>query len=125
MQNILVAVDDPTLRDQVRTALKIFPGVRGVPVERERLISLVAGGMVPAAVILDYQRGQSVADPYIEAIRRANPEIHVLACAEKPERSNCNKAKVDLDIFSFIPLPLDPFDLLRRLHRLVEALPAA
>lgn len=125
MQNILVALDDPALRDQVKTALKVFPGIRGVPVERDRLINLVAGGMVPVAVILDYQRGKSGADPYIEAIRRANRDIQVLACAEKPERNHFNKAKMELDIFSFIPLPLDPFDLLRRLHRLVEALPAA
>lgn len=125
MQNILVALEDPALRDQVRTALKVFPGIRGVPVERERLLNLVSGGMVPVAVIVDYQRGKSGADPFIEAIRKINRDIHVLACAERPERNHFNKAKMELDVFSFIPLPLDPFDLLRRLHRLVEALPAA
>lgn len=125
MQNILVALDDPALRDQVKTALKLFPGIRGIPVQRNRLISLVAGGLVPVAVILDYQRGKSGNDPYIEAIRRANADIEVLACAEKPERSQFSKAKRELDIFSFIPLPLDPIDLVRRLHRLREALSPA
>ena len=131
MHNILVGIEDPALRDQVRTALKVFPSIRGAPIQRGLLLDLLSGGGVPAAVIVDYQRGRSGADPFIEAIRAANRDVHVLACAERPERperperNHFNKAKVDLDIFSFIPLPLDPFDLLRRLHRLVEALPAA
>ena len=125
MHNILVGIEDPALRDQVRTALKVFPSVRGAPIQRGLLLDLLSGGGVPAAVIVDYRRGRSGADPFIEAIRAANRDVHVLACAERPERNHFNKAKVDLDIFSFIPLPLDPFDLLRRLHRLVEALPAA
>ena len=125
MHNILVGIEEPSLRDQVRTALKIFPSVRGVPVQRDRLLDLISDGGVPAAVIVDYRRGRSGTDPFIEAIRTANRDVHVLACADRPERNLFNKAKVDLAIFSLIPLPLDPFDLLRRLHRLVEALPAA
>ena len=125
MKNILVGLGDPALRDQMRAALKAFPSVRGVAVERDRLLDLLNSDTAPAAVIVDYQRSRAGADPLIEAIRAANRHIHVLACAERPERSHFNRAKMDLDIFSFIPLPLDPFDLLRRLHRLVEALPAA
>lgn len=125
MRNILVGIEDPALRDQVRTALKIFPSVRGVSVEPDRLLDLISDGEVPAAVIVDYRRGKSGTDPFIEAIREANRNIHILACAERPDRSHLNKAKMDMGVFSFIPLPLDPFTLLRRLHRLVEALSAA
>ncbi len=48
MHNILVGIEEPSLRDQVRTALKIFPSVRGVPVQRDRLLDLISDGVMEA-----------------------------------------------------------------------------
>ena len=123
MHDILVALDDQALVDNVRTALKSFPGVRGVPVARSRLLGLLSGGTPPAAVIVDHRRHRGEVDPLISEIHRLNRRLPVLACGDLPHPSRFSREKRQLDVFSFIPLPLDPFDLLRRLHRLIKALP--
>ncbi|MAG33174.1 MAG: hypothetical protein CL908_20030 [Deltaproteobacteria bacterium] len=125
MRTILVALRDPTLTDQIRTAMRMFPGVHAITVERDQIQSLVQEPDVADALIVDHERGRAGHDPFIAQIRQVNREIKIVAVADRPERNHFNKTKMELDVFSFIALPLDPYDLLRRLHRLMETLQVA
>ena len=125
MHTVLVALEDSVLREQVQSALRAFRGIRAVAVPRERLHEVLREKRGAAqALIVDHQPVCDGEDFFLAEIRSLDRDIRILVVAERPDRLNFNKAKVDLDILSFIPLPLDPFDLLRRLHRLVEKIPA-
>lgn len=122
MQRILIAVEDPALADQIRTGMKQFRNLQGVRVPRTEVLRLVLDPEVAQGVILDHQKEAGGKDAMIQEVRRLNSDIHIMAVAHRPERDQFNKLKVELNVFSFIPLPLEPFDLARRLHRLSNAL---
>lgn len=122
MPTVLVALQDPALRDQIRTALRLFKGIREVTVPRDRLLDLLRDPAVADALILEHQPGRDGNDPFISQIRTLSQSIAIVAVGDRPDRAHFNRAKVELDILSFVPLPLDPFELLHRLHRLSESL---
>ena len=121
----MVALEDLDAVDQVRTALRMFPGVRGVGVPRDEVSAILSGPDAPAAVIVDHRPQKGGDDPFIEDVRAVNKRVRVVACGERPQRRRFHPRKRELDVFSFVPVPLEPFDLLRRLHRLVADLSAA
>ncbi len=125
MKTILVALEDLDAVDQVRTALRMFPGVRGVGVPRDGVSAILSGPDAPAAVIIDHRPEAAGSDPFIEQLRAGNGRVRVVACGERPQRRKFHPKKRELDVFSFVPVPLEPFDLLRRLHRLVADLSVA
>jgi hypothetical protein len=118
MATVLIALQDPTLRDQVRAALRLFPSVRAPHVPRNRVREILTEPGVAEALILDHQPDRDGSDPFIAEIRALDREVAILAVTDQADRHHFNRSKMELDIFSFIPLPLDPFDLLHRLHRL-------
>lgn len=125
MPLVLVALDDPALRDQIQAVFRMFPEVQAITVERDQVPELLRDPDLADAVIVNREKARSGHDPFISNIRSHNRKVKILAVAERPHRERFSRTKLELDVFSFIPLPLDAFDLLRRVHRLVETLHTA
>ena len=119
---VLTAIADSVLADQVRTAVRQCADWRPLLVHPSRLVEALSTDAKPAAVILDHPGQDRDLPHFVEAIRERAPEIEILLLGERTRRKESYRAKLDLGVFSFIPTPLDPFDLARRLHRLRSAL---
>jgi hypothetical protein len=124
MFTVLVSLADPALRDLVRTGIRSFPDLRAVPVPRDELPRLVQDPRV-SALICDWQFDRNQEDSLLRKLRELNDQVEILVAGRRPDRDSFHKTKVDLRVQSFIPLPLDAFDLARRLHRLSYALATA
>lgn len=121
MRTILVCLQDPIIRDQIRTALKLFDKVRAVEIPRARLLEVFHDPQAtPHALIVDHDPMLGGDDPFIAEIRAQNRDVRIIAVADRPERARFNKAKMEMDVCSFIALPLDPIDVLRRIHRVLS-----
>lgn len=103
-------------------AVRNFPDLRPVSVPAEHLLEVLAEDHGAAALLLDYQGTGSKPDPVVAQIREMHPELTILVVGKRAQRERSHRARMEQEIFSFIPLPLDPFDLARRLHRLVGVL---
>ncbi len=120
---ILLCVDPPTIRDQVRCGLKLFQGLRAVDATRDQVTRVLESGEDVDALILSH--GSTMADlkdSFLEKVRAKNKKVAILVLGDLPNRQHFTKTKVELDILSFVPVPLDSFDLARRLHRLLDHL---
>jgi two-component SAPR family response regulator len=114
----MISVADVAIRDQIRTAMKVFPGLRALDVPRERLLTILTESETPDAIILDLDRNLDHRQELLEQVRQANREVPVLVVGDLPSRQYFSRVKVELNVLSFIATPLDQFDLARRLHRL-------
>ncbi len=124
MIRILVSVANSASRDIILTALRNFPGVAAFAVPAHELAGLVLGSRDWDAVILDSGSDRGEAFSLVRDVREANGDIEMVAVTDEVEKDSVNRMKLDHDIFTFIALPIDPFDLLKRLHRLIETLMA-
>jgi hypothetical protein len=120
MLTVLVALRDPIQREHVRAAFRLFPTLRPLTVDRDRVMDYIGDRTLADALILDYEGNRRGDDPVLADIRARNPHIALLVVADRPERAHFNKVKMEHQVLSFVPLPLEPFDLARRLQRLAE-----
>ena len=121
MIKILISLEDKVMTDVVKTAFKQFPNITAYPVPPHKLLELVQEGPYHAVVVdMDNRREQTGGT--VSAIRETNTSIEILTLIEEGQKDRFNRLKVDLDIFSCISLPLDPFELARRIVRLEKHL---
>ena len=120
MKTLLVAVEDANLGDQIRMAVKLFPGTRGRRVPRENLMDWIAEGFIADGIILDYQRDRYGNDGFVSELHRLVPDIPILVLTPSSEKAHLSRAKMDQEIASVITLPLDPHDLISRLERFLS-----
>jgi len=122
MKTVLVALLDPGLGDQIKAGIRNFAGLRPVAVARDQLLEVAGENCNASAVILDHDEKRGHSAELLGRLRHLAPELTILTAGPRAQRESLQRLKLELDIFSFIPLPLDPFDLARRLNRLAEAL---
>ncbi|MEZ6194213.1 MAG: hypothetical protein R3F20_00565 [Planctomycetota bacterium] len=114
---ILLCIEDAPTRDIVETALRQYGDVAVHPVPPDRLARLVSGDEF-AAVFLDLARKHEKAGALVAALREENPRIPVMCLVDRAQRERYNRLKLQHGIFSFVPTPIDAFDLARRIERL-------
>jgi DNA-binding NtrC family response regulator len=118
---ILICLEDAATSDIVDTALRQFDDLVGHAVPADRLANLAASGEF-AAVFIDLERRHEKNGDLAREVRAASPDIELLCLVDRERRERYNRAKLEIKIFSFIPVPLDPFDLVRRIQRLRTSL---
>ncbi len=106
----------------MKTCIRCFAGLRAVTVPVESLIDLLGSDTLAGAVIMDHDGSDPESHERIVQVRRLHKDLLILAAGHRSQRDRLHRLKLELDIFSYIPLPLDPFDLARRLNRLTDAL---
>jgi len=114
MQTVFVALEDPALRDQVKTCIRNFDNLRAVAVPPDRLLDLLREEHHASALIVEFKGTGSKAE--------FDKSLTVLVLGKRTQRERSHRIRMHQDIYSFIPVPLDPFDLARRLARLAEDL---
>lgn len=124
MFKVLVSLDHPVSSDLVCTALAQFPDCSAHPVPPTRLFE-VLGDDRNAAVFIDLERVREAPGTLARRVRAVDPTIEVLCLIPRDERELHNRLKLDLGVFSFVPSPIDAFDLAKRIQRLLEHLRAA
>ena len=117
MKKVLISLEDRRLADVVKTAFKQFPGLAAFPVPPESLVDVLREGGYQA-VVCDLHAGGAPANEFLAEIRETAPDVAILALVDQRQRERFNKVKMDFDIFSCLSLPLDPFELGRRILRL-------
>ena len=121
MHRALIAIEDRLLNDVVKTAFKQSSAIMAHPVPRERLVELVQDPDYHA-VVLDLDGAKKSEVDLAGAVRATNPEIEILALMDREQKERFNRLKVDLGLFAYVLLPLDPFELARRVLRLEKHL---
>ena len=121
MINVLICLNDKTLADVIKTGFQQFPTFKIYTVPPTRLVEVVQRRN-HGAVVLDLGEAQKEGGGLVGAVRDANPEIEIMALGERQQKEKFNRLKVDLNIFTCIGLPLDPFELARRIIRLEKHL---
>ena len=117
MTKVLISLRDSILSDVVKTAFKQFPSLSPHPVPRRELIGLAAEDDVDA-VVVDVEKGEDMGDGIIRRLRDHCPGTEIFVLAESGLRDRMNKLKVSHSIFTVAPMPIDPFDLAKRIARL-------
>ncbi len=117
MINVLICLKDKTLADVVKTGFKQFPEFTAHPVPAHNLVDLVSDGGYHA-VMVDLDEAQKPDGGLIGHVRDTNTNIEIMAIGDRALKEKFNRVKVDHNIFSCIGLPLDPFELARRIVRL-------
>ena len=74
------------------------------------------------AVVVDLENDGDQERTWIAQLRQDCPKVEILALVDQRFKDRLNRLKVELGVFSFVPLPLDPFDLARRIVRLEQHL---
>ncbi|MEE9394498.1 MAG: hypothetical protein V3W41_18545 [Planctomycetota bacterium] len=117
MTKVLIALDDKAMADVIATACRQFETLEPFEVPRNRLFELLDEDKRQATIIhFNYTR--EGCGEFASNIRKMDAEIHILCLLDKDHRDRHNRLKIELGIFSFIPLPVDPFELAKRLQRL-------
>jgi CheY-like chemotaxis protein len=121
MFRALICLEDKLTADVVKTAFKQFPSMTAYPIPRENALEHVGDGQYQVVVVdLD---NDGICDPdFVAELRAANPQIEILALIDRDHKERFNRLKVELGLFSCVPMPLDPFELARRLMRLEKHL---
>lgn len=120
-RQVLICLEDPPTSDIVVTGLRQFTDLVVHAVPAARMADLAASGEFAAAIV-DLERRHERSSDFAREIRAAAPDIALLCLVDRERRERYNRAKLELKIFSFIPSPIDPFDLARRIQRLRAAL---
>lgn len=118
MIKVLISINDKSMVDVIATACRQFPELEPHEVPLPRIFELLGQGNCEAIIVDFYYKGQGIGE-FVKKIREADSSIDILCLLEKDHRDRHNRLKIDLDIFSFIPVPLDAFELAKRLQRLV------
>lgn len=120
-RQILICLEDATTSDVVVTGLRQFQDLVVHAVPAARMADLAASGEFAAAII-DLERKHERSGDFAREIRDASPDIELLCLVDRERRERHNRSKLELRILSFIPSPIDPFDLARRIQRLRSTL---
>ncbi|MCB9832286.1 MAG: hypothetical protein H6807_07400 [Planctomycetes bacterium] len=120
MTKVLISLRDAILSDVVKTAFKNFPTMATYPVPRSRVVGLAAEDDVDA-VVIDIEKGEEHEGGLIDRLRDKAPDVELVVLAEPSLRERMNRLKLSHGIFTVVPLPLDAFDIAKRIVRL-EAL---
>lgn len=118
MHTILIALNDRILADQVRAGVRNFKGFRGLVIAPAELEKALEADPEAAAVLFDHPGRNEELEELVLRLQAEGHPRRLLVVGDRNKRKEAHRAKVELGLFSFIPLPLDPFDLARRLHRL-------
>ena len=122
MTKVLIAVDDKSMSDVIATACRQFESLDPFEIPRNRLFELLGENddeVLATIVHFNYSRESS--GEFARRVREADAEIEILCLLDKDHRDRHNRAKLEIGVFSFIPLPLDAFELMKRLQRLEAA----
>jgi len=118
MEFVFLAIEDPSLRDQVRAGLRMFPNLRPVNLPQDLLPIALRSEPMSGAIILDGDRSRGDLASRMEVVRELQPDLLLLVVGPRGQRERMHRSKLELEIFSHIPTPLEAFDLARRLNRL-------
>jgi len=118
---VLVCLHDKVLTDVVRTAFKQFPSMNAFPVPRSDVLELVREGGYDT-LVLDIEERNANDLELLTRIREIDTTMPIMGLVDEGQKERLNKLKVEQNIFTLIALPLDPFELARRIHRLRETL---
>ena len=75
METVFVALDDPALRDQIKTCIKNFDNLRGVALPPDHLLEVLAGDHNASALILEWRGSGARPDPVISTIREFDSNL--------------------------------------------------
>lgn len=121
MINVLICLKDKTLADIVKTGFQQFPAFKVYPVPEHKLVDVIEQGN-HHAVVLDLAEASKDSGGSIGRVRETSSDIEIMAIGDRAQKERFNRLKVDLNIFTAIGLPLDPFELARRIVRLEKHL---
>ena len=121
MINVMICLKDKTLADVVKTGFQQFPAFKVFPVPEHNLADVIEQGN-HHAVVLDLEEAQKQSGGLIGRVRSLSTDIEIMAIGDRAQKEKINRLKVDLNIFTCIGLPLDPFELARRVVRLEKHL---
>ncbi len=117
MTKVLISLQDDIQCDVVKTAFKQFNSMATYPVPRSHLIGLAADEDVDA-VVIDLAKGDEKEGGIVDRLREHAPHVEIILLAEASMRERLNRLKLHHSIFTVVPLPLDAFDLAKRIVRL-------
>lgn len=109
------------MSDVITTAFRQSSSVTTHTVPVDRLLEVVRDPDYQA-VVLEIDGTTKGRVELAEAVRRENPAIEILALMDREQKEKFNRLKVDLGLFGYVLLPLDPFELARRVLRLEQSL---
>ena len=117
MIKVLISLRDAIQSDIVKTAFKQFPAMATYPVPRPRLLGLACEDDIDA-VVVDIGKGEEKEGGFIDRLRDHCPNTEIFVLAEPAMRERMNRLKLSHGIFTVVPLPIDAFDLAKRIARL-------
>ena len=117
MIRILICIDDARTQDIVRTAFRQFTTISCNPVPRDRLLELISEHDYHGVVLDFVDRTEQTAE-MIRSIRGTDANIEILTLVDRQQKDRLNRDKMELGIFSYLPYPIDAFELARKILRL-------
>src|ERR1051325_626834 len=124
MIDVLVALRDPTLSDLVRTAFRNRPCWRPFQVPPESLEHLLSGPSAPGLAVFDLDPAQGSDLDCLERLKTVKRSTVLVGVGGAPGAARELHSRLELDVAMIISVPIEPFDLARRLLRL-ESIVAA
>ena len=122
MIETFLAVKDLQVRDQIRMAFRLNPAFRMSTVPPPQLIDVIRESPQVDLVITDAEADDTLMEEALVRIREANPRAAVVLVGDRSDGAPLNRAKLEHGVHTVIATPIDPFDLARRVFRLVAVL---
>lgn len=118
MKDVIIGIDDRGLAEELRAAFRQRKVWLPVLVPAAALRGLLAVAQPPAVAVMAIDPHRTADRDFLASLRAVNRTTIFVGVGGIARGSRSIQGRLEIDVETLIPLPIDPFELMMRLQRI-------